>query len=139
LNSLFNKNIDAFTARFPLLAKNLSDAIASFKSGTHRFFEISAAKDGTITASENGMLLHSKYNPGREAEQLVSSFDIQKNTTASFLSAGLGYAPITFAQKYPTVPIIIVEPDSAHLFEAFGRVGLESRTTTQRSRLCNNF
>lgn len=119
MNSLFNKNIDAFTARFPLLAKNLSDAIASFKSEAHRFFEISAAKDGTITASENGMLLHSKYNPGREAEQLVSSFDIQKNTTAAFLSVGLGYAPITFAQKYPTVPIIIVEPDSAHLFEAF--------------------
>src|SRR5574344_2592131 len=93
------------------------------------------AKDGSPIAFENGLPLHSKYNPQREAQQAVASFSEPPHrgnankadasskdvppTCAVFFSFGLGYTPIVFAEKFPNVPMVIVEPDSTHLFEAF--------------------
>ena len=72
-----------------------------------------------MTAIENGVPLHSKYNPQREAEQLCSDFDLKKYSAAVFFSFGLGYGVVSFAQQFPTVPLIIIEPDCTHLLASF--------------------
>ena len=125
MNSLWNNNIQLFRSRFPQLAELLAFSIASFENKPTSYYEIQSAKDGSPIAFENGLPLHSKYNPRREAEQAVSSFtpsqtdSTEFSTCAVFFSFGLGYTPIVFAEKQPSIPMVIVEPDSAHLFEAF--------------------
>lgn len=119
MNSLWNKNISLFTKRFPQLIDLLSKQISDFEKSGKLSFEITNAKNNSPTALENNMPLHSKYNPERDAENLFADFNTNEVRFAVFFSFGLGYAPIFFSQKYPSVPIIIVEPDCNHLFSAF--------------------
>ena len=76
------------------------------------------AKNGSSSASYEGIMLHSKYNPEREAEQLVSTCP-DDCPCAVFLAFGLGYAPIVFAKKHPDAALILVEKDPVFLFAAF--------------------
>lgn len=76
------------------------------------------AKNGSSSASYEGIMLHSKYNPEREAEQLVSTCS-DECPCAVFLAFGLGYAPIVFAKKHPDAALILVEKDPVFLFAAF--------------------
>jgi hypothetical protein len=62
--------------------------------------------------------LHSKYNPEREAEQLVKEFSKNDFDAAVFLGFGLGYAPIAFAEKNPSTPLILIENNPLFLFAA---------------------
>ena len=79
-----------------------------------------------VTATENKVPLHSKYNPQREAEQLVAEFNDHEYAAAVFFSAGLGYGAIAFAQKFPGTPLVIIEPSSDHLFAAFSVLDWEA-------------
>ena len=98
MNSIWNKNIRLFRERFPALADMLQDTIESFAGcneagaagGTSEGeppsepqaevqaaplpYRIETAKNGSPTASENAAMLHSKYNPEREADQQIASF-----------------------------------------------------------------
>lgn len=80
--------------------------------------KIENARNGSPTAIENALALHSKYNPEREASQLVSSFSLENSQVALFLSFGLGYSPIAFAQQFTSVPIVIIENNIEYLFQA---------------------
>ena len=73
MNSIWNKNISLFTNRFPQLAQLLLPAISSFSEASIVFSDIAPAKNGSVTASENSLRLHSAYNPEREAQSAVSS------------------------------------------------------------------
>ena len=75
-------------------------------------------KNGMVSASCNGIMLHSKYNPEREADQLVSSCPVDCPAVV-FLGFGLGYAPVAFARKNHSAALIIVEDDPVFLFAAF--------------------
>ncbi len=110
MKSLWNKNYSLFAERFPQLAKKFNVEYSST-------LEIENAKNGSVTAKENNIMLHSKYNPEKEAEALINTFDEEKSV-AIFLSFGLGYAPIAFAKKYPDSTIIIFESDSKRFFSA---------------------
>ena len=74
-----------------------------------------------MTAIEGTLPLHSKYNPLKEAQQLIAQFPKDK-TAAVFCSFGLGYAPIQFALQYPTLPLIIIEPDVRYVSQSFETV-----------------
>ena len=110
-----------FRERFPALADMLAADIQAFESrGEEAFpFAVAAAKNGEATAVEAGVPLHSKYNPGREAVQQVSVFSAEQHAAGLFLGFGLGFAPAVFARQHPDVPLVLVEPDPAHLFAAF--------------------
>lgn len=82
-------------------------------------FSVESAKNGELTAIEAGVPLHSKYNPGREAQQQVSQFSAEKHRAGVFLGFGLGYAPAAFARQHPDMQLVLVEPDAMHLFAAF--------------------
>ncbi|MCR5764296.1 MAG: DUF115 domain-containing protein [Treponema sp.] len=117
MNSFLNKNHELFEKRFPALSKTLKNDFVSFESEGHPF-KIETARNGSLTAIDNNLALHSKYNPERESQQLISKFSTDSYEAALFISFGIGYAPIEFVKKYPTVPVIIIEPDSKYFIQA---------------------
>lgn len=80
------------------------------------FWNIVSAKDGSVSAYEGGALLHSAYNPKREAEQTVANSDFAGCRAAVFFGFGLGYAVEAYALRFPDRAIIVVEPDAARFF-----------------------
>ncbi|MBQ1593198.1 MAG: hypothetical protein II077_14285, partial [Treponema sp.] len=72
----------------------------------------------SVPAKQPAISLHSKYNPEREAEQLVKEFSKNDFDAAVFLGFGLGYAPIAFAEKNPSTPLILIENNPLFLFAA---------------------
>ncbi len=82
------------------------------------FWLVMRAKNGSSTAAENGVLLHSSYNPERESIQAVQKSDFASCTAAVFYSCGLGYTPTAYAQLHPDRTLIIIEPSPAYFFAA---------------------
>ena len=111
MNSIWNKNLESFKNRFPQLEQQLSKE-------TCKEIIIEETKNGSVTATENGLLLHSKYNPQREAQTLISTFDSSKKEAAIFLGFGLGYALIEFAKKNKNSTMIVFEESIPHFFSA---------------------
>lgn len=110
-----------FSERFPLLKEKLSDVIQSVteKDGTSSsIWEIKPSRSGEPTASENGLLLHSSYNPVQEAKRAAETAEDKNIHCAAFFSMGLGYFPIEWAKKNPSDTILIAEPSARHFFEA---------------------
>lgn len=117
MNSTWNKNIQLFYKRFPKLAELYKEQIKSFESNFVQIWQIKTAKNGEITASENGILLHSSYNPTREATTSVNQKGILENSTTVFFGFGLGHHLIEWAKIYKkTKKLVIVEPDFLHFF-----------------------
>lgn len=92
MNSFWNSNLNLFKERFPALAANLT-------LETSPDLILEEAKNGSMTAKSGSLMLHSKYNPEREADTLVESFDSSKHENAVFLGFGLGYGPAALAKK----------------------------------------
>ena len=101
MNSFWNSNLNLFKERFPALAANLT-------SETSPDLILEEAKNGSMTAKSGSLMLHSKYNPEREADTLVESFDSSKHENAVFLGFGLGYGPAALAKKNPQATIILI-------------------------------
>lgn len=103
---IFSRNIESFKARFPSLFsvyENLAEKILScdFENpdemkSAFPFWDLCSAKNGSPVASENGLRLHSFYNPEREAEGLLS--DADRFDALCFESFGLGYAVVLAAE-----------------------------------------
>ncbi len=117
MNSIWNSNISQFKKRFPELCRIVCERN---EHHTEKLLTLEA-KTGALTALENGTPLHSKYNPLREAQQLIENFPKTK-TCAAFFSFGLGYAPIEFAKKFPTLPLVIAEPDLDFVIDALNAI-----------------
>ncbi|MDK9698961.1 MAG: DUF3880 domain-containing protein [bacterium] len=66
------------------------------------------ASDGTPTVRVNGKLLHSKFNPLREAERWAANVPDCK--TIVVIGAGLGYGVATLREKQPNATIVVLEP-----------------------------
>ena len=81
MNLIWNKNIQLFEKRFPQLCELIADHISFFKkfAGTddeinlYPFWKISESKIHTPIAEENGLRLHSAYNPIRESDSFITS------------------------------------------------------------------
>ena len=80
------------------------------------FWEIFNAKDGSISAKQNGMLLHSAYSPEKEARQLVLKSNFDSCKAGVFYGIGLGYGPIEYAKEFTERTLIIIEPDEKYFF-----------------------
>ena len=78
MNSIWNKNYFLFKERFPELSNSLEVKFSNE-------IEFETAKNGSLTAKRKNLLLHSKYNPEKEADNLVNRFDSEKKDTAIFL------------------------------------------------------
>ena len=99
------------------------------EANLHPFWRIANAKNGSPCAEEDGLRLHSAYNPEREAEGAVrallapqpaqnGSAGTEEPSAIVFLGMGLGYAPLAAAAELPQKTLLIVEPDAEHFLAA---------------------
>lgn len=115
--------------RFPELARiyglnSENDIPGTIPEDSVAPYSMFPAKNGSLTAKENGKQLHSLYNPEKEAEQAVSSArsGIPDAYTNVFFSFGLGYAPLYAAKQFPDDALVIVEDDARYFFTALSAV-----------------
>jgi len=113
-NILFLKN------NYPKFLKMLSE----YEKSNDLIFQTSDTKSGlsTIQVTSNGVsqLVHSKYNPKREAESFIEQFadDIENYEHVLFYGLGLGYHIEEFMKKYPKYYFSIYEP-SLEIFNCY--------------------
>ena len=93
MNSIWNKNLELFYSRFPDLYNLLNDfsSIKTFDLSKVSYISVQTAKNGEVTAAENGKLLHSLYNPSREAHNAVFTQEVESKSAIVFYGMGLGY------------------------------------------------
>lgn len=118
MNSIWNKNLKLFNSRFPDLFNILEETfqITSFNLETQLpSLLIQTAKNGEVTASDNGKLLHSAYNPSREAHNSVFIPEVKEKSSIVFYGMGLGYHLVEAAklilQNSNKKKLIVVEPN----------------------------
>lgn len=90
------------------------------------------AKDGEMTlkikTDQGYQYVHSRYNPLREAESLVSALgNIEKFDHVLFIGAGLGYIIKAFASAYPDKKLSVYEWDDAVLEQFLSEQDLSGR------------
>ena len=126
MNSIWNKNIGLFKKRFPKLFEllNLKEYDFSKSDEDGDKIKLFQAKNSQVSGILNGLLLHSKYDPGREAKNLLSKIDEEKCQGIIFFSFGLAYGPLeaarTFMAKGMEGPVLIlIEKDKAFLKQPF--------------------
>lgn len=122
MNSIWNKNLNAFKSRFPALAESIKPFINDFMIRGCSFYELSNAKNGQITATELTLRLHSTYNPEREAFQAVNQPAVTEKSSFVFYGFGLGYHVIEAAKliqkQEKNYRLILIEPDVHHFLAA---------------------
>lgn len=118
MNSIWNNNLKLFNSRFPDLFNILEETfqITSFNLETQLpSLLIQTAKNGEVTASDNGKLLHSVYNPSREAHNSVFIPEVKEKSSIVFYGMGLGYHLVEAAklilQNSNKKKLIVVEPN----------------------------
>ncbi|MDR3311760.1 MAG: DUF115 domain-containing protein [Spirochaetaceae bacterium] len=121
-NPIWEKNLRLFRARFPGLFA-LHEALFSGPSPLPPTgCNVAAARTGAVTLREDGIFLHSAYDPVQEAARLAESLRPGKLPAAPacpaspgpplvFLGFGLGYLPLAAAARFPELPLVLVEPD----------------------------
>ncbi len=128
MNSLWNNNLRLFKERFPQL---YTLVCGSIDAGTQEpqlppRWQITQTRSGAPTVRDAGTLLHSAYDPEREAERTVQaalgghagSGHASDQKAAVFLGFGAGYLPAAWAKACPGGTLILVEPDPAYFLAA---------------------
>ena len=141
MTSTWNENFSLFTERFadlarmlePQIPENLSQGLktagqdslqdqnrAVFLNETFPFYIFSLSKSGALTASQNGLPLHSAYNPKAEAERAAATIKDSEKEILVFAGIGLGYLAIAAAQipGAEQKTFVILEPSAPHFFAA---------------------
>lgn len=126
MNSFWNKNIAAFSNRFPALHKlyaSLINEISESKKAPEElfpFWKVTESKSGAVTAEEGGVRLHSGYNPQREAQQTASQIIEANKQNVVFLGLGLGYQVIEYCRLSNNAEqrLVLIEPDPLYFFAA---------------------
>jgi len=113
--SIFKNNISEILEKHPDLETNTPDSNLSFFN----------TKSGNITAAKNGIFIHSKFNPVKEAENIILKECTDKIQTCIFYGFGLGYHIEVFLNNFPLTNTIVLIPDLSFFLKA-----LESRDMT---------
>ena len=113
MNSLLNSNWKLFEKRFPQLAEQYKPFLDSPDLPLPQGIELTQCRNGQISATYNGLALHSSYNPEREAEKLVSEEGAAKADAGVFLGFGLGYGAAAFAKAHKSKTLALIECDPA--------------------------
>lgn len=139
MNEIWQKNITLFLSRFPALAGYLGVGEGSLTvgGGPNPEYLLSASELEIVPSRRGNMptarakdgdgksrMLHSLYDPVREAEQAADS--VKKTNPDSracaFFSFGLGYPVVAYARKFPDDALIVVEPNPKAFFTALSAI-----------------
>ncbi|WFA07913.1 6-hydroxymethylpterin diphosphokinase MptE-like protein [Tissierella sp. Yu-01] len=93
-------------------------------------FNIEETRNGektlAVTKDDKKVYLHSKYNPIKEAETIVDSFDdIDENTNIIFYGTSLGYHIQLMLEEYNNIKYYIYEPIPELLYAFLSNVNLK--------------
>ncbi len=135
---MFSNNVSLFCGRFSPLLDFLglreSDLYEGGRIGGEPNREFLLSKDeieilpsrqvvdgkNVPTAKSNGKFLHSLYSPLREADSAAEN--IKKSNPGSsacaFFGFGLGHSVVSYAKKYPSDSLLLVEPNPKAFFTA---------------------
>ena len=90
---------------------------------TQEEIELFPAKSGTLTATVQGRLLHSKHDPQREARRVVAELARREPPAAVFLGLGLGYQAGALLNATDRTEVLVYEP-SGELVEKARELGI---------------
>ena len=113
--SFFSNNISVILKRYPEL--NLTDPDTNLK-----FIK---SRKGNVTAVKNGIFIHSKFNPVKEAENIITRECRDNLSVCIFYGFGLGYHIEAYLNQFPESNLIVLIPDLPFFLRA-----LESRDMT---------
>lgn len=74
-------------------------------------YTIQQTPSDSPTLSVNGTVIHSRYNPDRDAERTVLRSGFFSPEGCFFAGCGLAYIPEHYARRYPSADVVIAEPD----------------------------
>ncbi len=76
-----------------------------------------------VIANDRTFFLHSRYNPRKEAEDLVSNFEIPNDSCKLLIvGIGAGYHVAQFLERYPDISIFVIEFN--HLYALWAQENL---------------
>ncbi|MDR1931166.1 MAG: DUF115 domain-containing protein [Treponema sp.] len=113
MRNYWEKNLAVLRSRYPGLAEELMRE--GEESGGNRLVELSPPGDPVLTI--NGILIHSKRDPRREADRQAEALLSSRpggSGPALVLGFGLGYgaeALVSRLERNPSQPLIVVEKD----------------------------
>ncbi|WP_408955669.1 motility associated factor glycosyltransferase family protein [Natroniella sp. ANB-PHB2] len=115
---MLNNNLGFLDKKHSKLIRNLEVSIDEEK------FKVIETKNGfktvTINVEDKPILLHSKYNPQREAERLINKFDLDYLNFIIVLGFGFGYHILELFEKIKDrdIQIFVIEKDITLFKEA---------------------
>ncbi len=107
-------NLRALRELHPEVAPPVLERMASEAGGEVRVEQTPA---GEPTAVCGGVYIHSRYDPRKEAASLLAGEVSAEITAGIMLGFGLGYAAEAFRDRFPSIPLLVVEPN-LELFHA---------------------
>lgn len=128
-DSILSTNLNALQSVSPGLASELCTVTMDGLQGEIVLTKTAAPSFRLIPVSGGKPeLLHSAYDPIREAQRWAESASIQSPINAIVLGIGLGYHLLTLLKQYPTLlrHIVVIESDPRILRLAFATVDLRS-------------
>ena len=99
-------------------------------------YQVIEARSGDPTASYQGIFLHSRLDPKREAQKLIADFG--EKSCAVFFGFGLGYYVEEYLGRFPESLAIVVEPDPGLFRLALGARDLAKVLTSTKLTLLLN-
>jgi hypothetical protein len=119
--NLFEGNIEALRAHHPRAAEALSGG-PDDETG----MEVLDTPSGSPTAKLDGIYLHSRYDPARDAAAQVAREIDGECTAVIVMGFGLGYGAEAALRAFPSLPLLVVEPDVRAFRAALGCRDLRS-------------
>jgi hypothetical protein len=114
--SLFDENVAVLAARHPLAAEALAkpDTASAPAAGPHAQpgIEMLDTPSGAPTVKRDGVYLHGRHDPVRDASVQVKREIDAACTTIIVTGFGLGYGAEAARQAFPAQPLLVVEPDT---------------------------
>ena len=107
-----------FQNRFPGLSKKLQA-----KPDEKVIFV--KTRSGHPTCEYRGKILHSRFDPVREAEHLIDQEGNEEISLCIFFGFGLGYHVEAFIERYPQTKTLVIEPSSAFLLKCMSARPME--------------
>ncbi len=137
-SSLFENNLSILKARFPVVAdKVLQISLQDFP------VELVSTKTGvpsvrlSTPANPKPLLLHSAYDPFREANRWAEGIEIPQPTNIVVMGAGLGYHLLTLQSKHEkNIRFLFIIESNPHIFRlALNTVDLRRILTREGTEL----
>ncbi len=112
--SLLDENLRALSARHPALAKALRALEEVLRAGASRDsgLRILQTPSGHPTAVRDGVYLHGRHDPRRDAAAQVGREIDRACTSIIVMGFGLGYGAEAARLQFPSQPLLVVEPDA---------------------------